>query len=65
MSGETSIEVESGSQALRTAYRDQAAAHGTAESEVTRDEIPLDRQSFVQQYFQQVHKPAGKPAAKK
>ena len=65
VSGETSIEVESGSQALRTAYRDQAAAHGAAESEVTRDEIPLDRQSFVQQYFQQVHKPAGKPAPKK
>ncbi len=65
VSGETSIEVESGSQTLRTAYKDQATAHGAAESEVTRDEIPLDRQSFVQQYFQQVHKPAGKPGAQK
>ena len=65
VSGETSIEVESGAQALRTNYKDQAAAHAAAESEVTRDEIPLDRQSFVQQYFQQVHKPvAPKPAAK-
>ena len=65
ISGETSIEVESGAQALRTNYRDQAAAHNAAESEVTRDEIPLDRQSFVQQYFQQVHKPVAPKAPAK
>jgi hypothetical protein len=65
VSGETSIEVESGAQSLRTAYKDQTAAHSTAESEVTRDEIPLDRQSFVQQYFEQVHKPAAPKTAPK
>jgi hypothetical protein len=60
VSGETMVEVEAGGQKLRTAYSKQSASHGEADSDVTRDEIPVSMQAYVQQYFQQVHKPAAK-----
>lgn len=63
VTGETSIEVESGNQQLRTAYTNTAAAHGEADSDVNRDEIPVSLQPYVQQYFEQVRKSA-QPAAK-
>src|SRR5579863_9294921 len=56
VSGETSVEVQSGSQKLHTDYSKTAAAHGEADGDVTRDEIPLSVQAYVQQYFAQVHK---------
>lgn len=65
VTGETSIEVQSGSQQLRTAYSNKQAAHGEAESDVARDEIPVALHSYVQQYFEQVRKaapPKGKAA---
>ncbi len=69
VTGETTIEVQSGNQQLRTAYTNtKAAARGEADSDVTRDEIPVGLQSYVQQYFQQVRKAATPPkpsAAKK
>jgi hypothetical protein len=58
VTGETTIEVQSGSQQLRTAYSTKSAAHGEADSDVTRDEIPVGRQAYVQQYFEQVRKTA-------
>ena len=67
VSGESMIEVQSGNQKLTTAYKDKAATHGEGEGEVSRDEIPLSVQAYVQEYFQQVRKPEGgavKPAAK-
>ncbi|HVW85472.1 MAG TPA: hypothetical protein VHB50_12365 [Bryobacteraceae bacterium] len=62
VTGETTIEVQSGNQQLRTAYSSNAASHGEADSDVSRDEIPVSLQSYVQQYFEQVRKSA--PPAK-
>jgi hypothetical protein len=63
VSGETSVEVQSGNQALHTAYSNTRAAHSETDGDVTRDEIPVALQGFVQQYFTEVRKSAKKPAA--
>jgi hypothetical protein len=64
VSGETSVEVESGNQKLHTAYSNTTAAHAETDGDVTRDEIPLGLQSYVQQYFAEVRKnAAAKPTA--
>ena len=57
VTGESMIDVQSGNQKLQTAYKDKAATHGEGAGEVSRDEIPLSVQSYVQEYFQQVRKP--------
>ncbi|HWE50332.1 MAG TPA: hypothetical protein VG273_11105 [Bryobacteraceae bacterium] len=62
VTGETSIEVQSGNQQLHTAYSKTDAAHAETDGDVTRDEIPLAVQAYVQQYFTEVRKAA---AAKK
>lgn len=62
VTGETSIEVQSGNQQLHTAYSKTNAAHAETDGDVTRDEIPLSVQAYVQQYFTEVRKAA---AAKK
>jgi hypothetical protein len=64
VSGETSVEVQSGNQKLHTDYSNTSAAHGETDGDVTRDEIPLALQAYVQQYFAQVRK-AGEPAKQK
>lgn len=68
VSGDTTVEVESGSQKLHTNYSNVTASHGETDSDVTRDEIPLALQSYVQQYFAEVRKSAepakGKAAPK-
>lgn len=65
VSGETSVEVQSGNQKLRTAYSNTTAAHGETDGDVTRDEIPLALQAYVQQYFVEVRKaPPAKPNPK-
>jgi hypothetical protein len=63
VTGETTIEVQSGNQQLRTAYSRTAASHGEADSELSRDEIPVALQPYIQQYFEQIRKapPSGKP----
>jgi len=62
VSGEMMVEVQSGkNQQLRTAYTNTTAAHGEADGDVTRDEIPLSLQPYVQQYFEQVRKAAARP----
>jgi len=63
VTGESMIEVQSGNQKLQTAYKDSAATHAEGAGEVSRDEIPLSVQAYVQEYFQQVRKPAGKAGA--
>lgn len=56
VSGETSVEVQSGNQKLHTNYSNTAATHSETDSDVTRDEIPLALQAYVQQYFAEVRK---------
>lgn len=68
VTGETSIEVQSGNQQLRTAYSTAKSTHGEADSDVSRDEIPVSLQPYVQQYFEQVRKgpaPKSGPPVKK
>ncbi|MEP7361808.1 MAG: hypothetical protein ABI972_01015 [Acidobacteriota bacterium] len=66
VTGEMMVEVKSSKQQqLRTAYADRANTHREAGSEIHRDEVPLDLQYFVQQYFEKVRKPSAgsKPEA--
>ena len=56
VSGETTIEVQSGNQKLTTAYSRKASAHGEADGDVSRDEIPVTLQPYVREYFEQVRK---------
>jgi hypothetical protein len=60
VSGETTVEVQSGNQSLHTAYSTTNAAHAETDGDVTRDEIPVSLQAYVQQYFTEVRK-AAKP----
>jgi hypothetical protein len=65
VSGESMVEVQSGNQKLQTAYKDSAATHGEGAGDVSRDQIPVSVQAYVQEYFQQVRKqgaPAKAPA---
>ena len=58
VTGEMMVEVKSSKQQqLRTAYSNQASSHRESGSEIHRDEVPLDLQYFVQQYFEKVRKP--------
>lgn len=60
VTGEVSIEVQSGNQQLRTPYSRNNAAHTDAGGEISRDEVPLVFQQYVQQYFAEVRKQAGR-----
>jgi hypothetical protein len=59
VTGETSVEVQSGNQKLHTDYSNTTAGHGETDGDVTRDEIPLSLQAYVQQYFAEVRKAGG------
>ena len=66
MTGEIMVEVKSSKQQqLRTAYSNRESTHRESGSEIHRDEVPLDLQYFVQQYFEKVRKPGAgsKPEA--
>ena len=55
--GEMMVEVKSSKQQqLRTAYSERQSAHRESGSEIRRDEVPLDLQPFVQEYFEKVRK---------
>ncbi|MDQ6707615.1 MAG: hypothetical protein M3Z85_16765, partial [Acidobacteriota bacterium] len=56
VSGEIMVEVESGPQQLHTAYSQRSAKHGESTGEVSRDEVPVALQSYVQQYFEEIRK---------
>ena len=58
VTGEVTIEVTSSKQPIRTPYAEGKAAHGEATGEINRDEVPAAFQDYVQQYFEQVRKPA-------
>jgi len=64
VTGESMIDVQSGNQKLQTAYKDKAATHGEGTGDVSRDEIPLSEQAYVQEYFQQVRKPVNNTPSK-
>jgi hypothetical protein len=62
VTGEATVEVQNTSQQLHTAYVKSGAAHSQAGAEISRDEIPVALQPYVQQYFDQLRK---QPAAAK
>ena len=63
ISGEATVEVQSTSQQLHTPYAQKAAQHTQGGAEISRDEVPVSLQPYVQQYFEQLRKQA--PAAVK
>jgi hypothetical protein len=60
--GAVMIEVGSTRQQLKTPLSQRNATHVEAGSEIHRDDVPLEYQPFVQQYFDQVRRTAP-PAA--
>ncbi len=61
ISGETTVEVQaSTTQVLRTPYAQRGAQHTESNADISRDEIPTALQAYVEQYFEQVRKPAKK-----
>lgn len=62
ISGEVMVEVNGGKQQLRTQYSNSAAKHNESGGEIHRDEVPLQHQHYVQQYFEEIRKQA--PPAK-
>ncbi len=63
--GEVMMEVtKSRNQGLRTPLVDRSATHAEAGGEVSRDEVPLHLQEYVQRYYERVRKPAAPEAAK-
>jgi len=63
--GEVMVEVtKSKNQGLRTPLVDRQAVHSESGGEVSRDEVPLHLQEYVQRYYERVRKPAAAEAAK-
>ena len=58
LTGEATVEVQSTSQQLRTPYASKGAQHSQGGAEIRRDEVPVALQPMVQQYFEQIRKPA-------
>jgi hypothetical protein len=56
VSGEMMLDVQSGPQQLRTQYSKSGASHAASSGEISRDEVPVALQGYVQQYFDQVRK---------
>lgn len=66
LSGEIMVEVQSNKeQQLKTAYTGRQGQHAEAGGEISRDEIPLIYQQYVQQYFEQIRKLSKANAAPK
>jgi hypothetical protein len=56
------VEVQTTNQQLHTPYAQKGAQHTQTGGEISRDEVPVALQPYVQQYFEQVRKQAA-PAA--
>src|ERR1035437_7013127 len=67
ISGEATVEVQTTNQQLRTPYAQKGAEHTQGGAEISRDEVPVALQPYVQQYFEQVRKQSAPatPAVKK
>jgi hypothetical protein len=63
ISGEATVEVQSTSQQLHTPYAQKGAQHTQGGAEISRDEVPVSLQPYVQQYFEQLRKQAPAAAA--
>lgn len=61
ITGEATVEVQSTSQQLKTAYAQRNAQHTQGGTEINRDEVPVALQNYVEQYFELARKQA--PAA--
>jgi hypothetical protein len=62
VTGEMTVEVQSGSQQLKTGYTQRTAQHAATGGDLSRDEVPLDLQPYVSGYFDEIRK---QPPAKK
>jgi len=62
VTGEVTVEVQSGNQQLATPYSRRSATHGETTAEISRDEVPVALQSYVQQYFEQVRRQGAESA---
>jgi hypothetical protein len=64
ITGEATVEVQQTNQQLKTNYVNKGAQHSQGGAEISRDEVPVALQPYVQQYFEQVRKQTGTmPAA--
>jgi hypothetical protein len=54
LSGSATIEVTSGGPELRTAYENRQAVHSSVTARSERDSIPIEFESYVQQYFREL-----------
>ena len=62
VTGEMTVEVQSGSQQLKTAYSQKNAQHTASGGDLNRDEVPLDLQPYVSGYFDEIRKQPAKSA---
>jgi hypothetical protein len=60
ITGEATIQVDSGRQSLSTPYGQQGGGRPTGSAEIGRDEVPIALQPYVQRYFEQVRNPRNK-----
>ena len=65
ITGEATVEVQATSQQLHTPYAPRGAEHSQNGAEISRDEIPVAIEPYVQQYFEQVRKQATPPPVAK
>jgi hypothetical protein len=64
ITGEATVEVQTTSQQLHTPYAQRANQHSQGGAEISRDEIPVSLQPYIQQYFEQVRKRAASTSKK-
>jgi hypothetical protein len=60
VTGETSVEVQSTAQQLRTPYARVDAEHRQGGAEIARDEVPVALQPYVERYFEQLRPRPGR-----
>lgn len=62
VTGEMTVEVQSGSQQLKTGYAQRNAQHTASGGDLSRDEVPLDLQPYVSGYFDEIRRQPAKSA---
>ena len=60
VTGEMTVEVQSGTQQLKTGYSMRNAQHSATGGDLNRDEVPLDLQPYVSGYFDEIRKAPAK-----
>ena len=64
ITGTATVEVNSGRTELKTKYEPRDASHSTVSASAERDRIPIELESYVQQYFRELRR-QNAPTAKK